>query len=146
MGELGSIYADTPADTERGPDLRVTVDVPRVALGEEDGVEVCVPWELERLDGLGSARRVASPFEKGDVVTLRLPHGFPDGGTLKLRGQGSDHEADSAGDLLVTVRLVDGGLSRRDSAELAEPSAMPLGLVVGAGVLAVAVLVWLLVA
>ncbi len=151
MAELGSILADPEAgsDAPRGPDLHVEVEVPRAALGAEDGFEAPVPREV----GHGGERvaRASSPLEDGEVVTLRLPESFPDGGTIKLRGQGGTHPEGRPGDLLVTVSLADGPWPTRRGksdtgamATLGDVSPAIVGLGVFVAVLSLAGLAWLL--
>lgn len=103
MSQLGSIFEPEPEAGPRGRDLRAEVTVPGWALGHDDGCAVEVPRELPALGGY--ARRVASDFDTGDDVQLRLPADFPDGGTLRLRGQGEAVEGGRAGDLLLTIRV-----------------------------------------
>ncbi len=153
MAELGNILATPQSDDgPRGPDLQVEVEVPRRALGTEAGFEAPVPREIEH--GGELIERAASPLEDGEVVTLRLPEGFPDGGTIKLRGQGGVHAEGRPGDLLVTVRLVDTSwlASRRgrddaldrDADGVGGLSPLTVGVGVGVGALVLAGLGWLL--
>lgn len=104
MSQLGSIFEPETAGP-RGRDLRAEVSVPGSACGSDDGCLVEVPRELPALGGY--ARRVDSGLDTGDAVHLRLPHDFPDGGTLRLRGQGEASEAENGrpGDLLLTVNV-----------------------------------------
>ncbi|MEL7367929.1 MAG: DnaJ C-terminal domain-containing protein [Myxococcota bacterium] len=105
MVELSNIFEDH-ADGPKGPDLDVTVDVPKQALGGDDGVVVPVPAQLDK-DGRKIFRAV-SPHEPKQAVRLRLPADFPNGGTVRLRGQGGlPTSQGNAGDLYVKVRLVD---------------------------------------
>lgn len=149
MAELGSILAASEADDgPRGADLRVEVEVPRGALGTESGFEVPVPREIEHAGEL--VERAPSPLESGDVVTLRLPAQFPDGGTIKLRGQGGVHPEGRPGDLLVTVQLTDAALTTTRASvpglRHGEGGLSPVGVGVGVGVgaLVLAGLGWLL--
>ncbi len=64
-------------------------------------------------------------------ITLRLPAGFKDGATLRLRGQGGHFEGGKPGDLYVQVALVDRALAALDDAPATK----------GPGVLLVAVIV-----
>ncbi|MBL8969338.1 MAG: hypothetical protein JNK56_02075 [Myxococcales bacterium] len=104
MSQLGSIF-EPEGGGPRGRDLRAEVRVPAWACGQDDGYRVEVPRELPALGGY--ARRVASGLDTGDELQLRLPPDFPDGGTLRLRGQGEASEASDGrpGDLLLTVHL-----------------------------------------
>ncbi|MFO7563774.1 MAG: hypothetical protein R6X02_14105 [Enhygromyxa sp.] len=102
MAELGSVFeAD---EGPQGPDLRVSVEVPRAALGAT--VQLPVP---ERLAAEGELveRTVIGDDEPG-LVTLHLPEALPEGAVLRLRGQGGvGAEGQRAGDLWVVVELVD---------------------------------------
>lgn len=104
MSQLGSIF-EPDSGGPRGRDLRAEVRVPGSACGHPGGHLVEVPQELPALGGY--ARRVSSGFDTGDAVHLRLPADFPDGGTLRLRGQGeaSEHEGGRPGDLLLTIHV-----------------------------------------
>jgi len=104
VSQLGSIFEPETAGP-RGRDLRAEVTVPGSACGTAEGCRVEVPRELPALGGY--ARRVDSGLDIGDAVELRLPADFPDGGTLRLRGQGEASEADGGrpGDLLLTVHV-----------------------------------------
>lgn len=105
MGSLGSVL-EPERSGSKGPDLRVEVDVPRAALGHAHGVALEVSDTLVGDDGRSHAR-VPSPHDPPGEVRLHLPASFPDGGVLKLRGQGARGDASRAGDLLVRVRLTD---------------------------------------
>ena len=107
MAELSNIFDDN--DGPKGPDLDVTVDVPRQALGLQDGVVVPVPDQLKK-NGRQIVRAL-SPHEPKQSVRLRLPADFPNGGTVRLRGQGGlpPHQG-FPGDLYVKVRLIDGAV------------------------------------
>lgn len=107
MGELGSIFE---ADEEerggrlRGPDLQVTVEVPRSALGAAGGFVADIPPALE--NGGDLVTRAPSPDgEPG--VRLFLPEALPAGAVLRLRGQGGLHPEGVAGDLRVRVQVVE---------------------------------------
>ena len=107
MGELGNIYdaVETPAGA-RGADLRITVEVPREALGAGEPFFAAVPLIL------GGQRR-ADPHGDGGRVPLSLPENVPEGATLRLRGlgalgPGAGAEAlKRAGDLYVSLKLSD---------------------------------------
>ncbi|MBK8263909.1 MAG: hypothetical protein IPK80_21555 [Nannocystis sp.] len=103
MAELGSIFEAETHDGARGRDLRAKVRYPGWALGDPEGVSVEVPLELE-IDG-EMARRTRSPYDEGALIRLNLPENFPDGGTLRLRGQGESVAEGRPGDLLVTVSI-----------------------------------------
>jgi len=102
VAELGSVFeADGGA---RGPDLRVSVEVPRAALGAT--LLAPVP---ERLAAEGElVERVVLGDDEPGFVKLHLPESLPDRAVLRLRGQGaaSAIEGEGAGDLLVVVELV----------------------------------------
>jgi len=104
VSQLGSIFEPDPGVGPRGRDLRAGVTVPGWALGHDEGCSVEVPRDLPALGGY--AQRVTSDFDAGDAVQLRLPANFPDGGTLRLRGQGEAAEGGRAGDLLLTIHVV----------------------------------------
>ncbi len=104
MAELGSIFEVDTRTGARGRDLRAKVIYPLAALGHDEGVWVEVPLEL-RVDG-ELVRRTPSPFDRGSQVLLRLPEGFPEGGALRLRGQGETPTGGGrAGDLFVQVEF-----------------------------------------
>jgi hypothetical protein len=103
VAELGSVFeADEGA---RGPDLRVSVEVPRAALGAS--FRAPVPQRLAA-DGELVERVLLGDDEPG-FVELHLPESLPDRAVLRLRGQGGAGagEGEAAGDLLVVVELVD---------------------------------------
>lgn len=115
MAELGSIFEPETSGGVRGPDLRVRVTCPAWALGDPDGVLLDVPASIE-VDG-AAIPRVRSPFDDGDPIRVTLPETFPDGGTLRLRGQGGAPAGEGRpGDLLVTIVL---------DAAAARPPALP---------------------
>jgi hypothetical protein len=101
--QLGSIFEPEPGEGPRGRDLRADVTVPAWACGFPPGFPVEVPLELPALGGY--VRRSAPPGEAGAAVHLHLPAGFPDGGTLRLRGQGEAVDGGRPGDLLLTVSV-----------------------------------------
>jgi hypothetical protein len=102
VAELGSIFEPT-GPGPRGRDLHADVTVPAWALGLPFPIEVAVPLDLAAEGGY--ARRVVHAFDAGDRLHLNLPAGFPDGGTLRLRGQGEAHEAGRPGDLLLCIHV-----------------------------------------
>ena len=138
MARLGSVLEEEGSGP-RGPDLVASVRVPRGALGHPDGVWVQIPVALE-VDG-SLVPRVVSPHDQDEEIQLHLPEGFPDGGSLRLRGQGGQSSAGRPGDLLVRVELTDDGLPVRAGATaLASLSAAEtFWLAVAALVLAAAV-------
>lgn len=101
MSQLGSIFEPDDAALPRGRDLRADVTVPAWACGHPPGYSVQVAPDLPALGGY--ARRAGG--DDGDTVHLHLPAGFPNGGTLRLRGQGEAHADGRAGDLLLTVHV-----------------------------------------
>lgn len=104
MSELSNIFEEP--EGPRGPDLDVTVDVPRSALGLSEGVVVPIPAQLTKNGH--RIHRAVSPHEPKQAVRLRLPPDFPNGGTIRLRGQGGLFPSKGhPGDLYVKVRLVD---------------------------------------
>lgn len=106
-GTLGSIFAEDDAaraGKPRGPDLRVTVDVPRDALGDPDGFRAPIATQLEH-EGQLVPRKV-NP-DDGDSVPLHLPDAIRPGTVLRLRGQGGIAEDGAAGDLYVKVNVVE---------------------------------------
>lgn len=103
MAELGSIYEDAGQDSPRGRDLRVKVEVPAYAIGDGEGAWVEVPAEIE-VDG-ESVARTASPHDRAGAILMRLPEGFPEGGCLRLRGQGETAPGGRAGDLFLEVAI-----------------------------------------
>ena len=103
MSQLGSIFEPDPGTGPRGRDLRAEVTVPGASLGDPDGHPVAVPLELPALGGY--ATRAVSDFDHGETLQLRLPLDFPDGGTLRLRGQGEPLDGGRPGDLLLTVHV-----------------------------------------
>jgi hypothetical protein len=102
VAELGSVFeAD---EGPRGPDLRVSVEVPRAALGAT--VQLPVPERIAA-DGELVERAVIGDDDPG-LVTLHLPESLPDGAVLRLRGQGGLGAAgERPGDLWVVTELVD---------------------------------------
>lgn len=139
MGELGSIYAEKTSGP-RGPDLHVGVEVPRSTLGSEQGCPAVVPAQIEHEGVMVS--RVLVPGDPPGRVVLRLPKGFQDGATLRLRGQGGRTGEGAPGDLFVRVTLVDRALEpvAGSDAEAKGPGVVLIGAIV---VLA-ALLVWAL--
>ena len=104
MAALGSIYEADTRSGARGRDLRAQVVYPIAALGNGEGIWVEVPLEL-RVEG-ELVRRTPSPFDRDSQVLLRLPEGFPEGGALRLRGQGETPKSGGpAGDLFVQVQF-----------------------------------------
>lgn len=107
MSGLGNVFdAVAPeGDLPRGPDLAVSVDVPRSALGRAGGYLVDVP-ELLSVGGVEVAR-VIDPEATEAGIRLHLAATLPDRATLRLRGQGGVCPEGTPGDLLVTINVVD---------------------------------------
>lgn len=103
MAELGSIYDESPSAGERGRDLRVSVRYPAWALGDAEGAWIDVPDQVT-VDG-ESVPRTASPHDRPGQVLLRLPESFPEGGFLRLRGQGERPPGGAAGDLFLEINF-----------------------------------------
>jgi len=101
VSQLGSIF-EPERDGPRGRDLRAEVTVPAWACGHPDGFAARVPLELPALGGY--AMRAAG-HDEGDLVRLFLPPEFPEGGVLRLRGQGEARTGGPSGDLLLTVHI-----------------------------------------
>ena len=149
MSQLGSIFEPDSGAGPRGRDLRAEVIVPAWACGHPDGYAVEVPRELPALGGY--AQRAAG-HDVGDLVHLRLPPEFPEGGVLRLRGQGEALTGGPSGDLLLTVhvdhsqRQPPGGLTWSPGQVLSTHPDAPRNLVVvvvlvfAAGALAIALL------
>lgn len=104
VAELGSVFEDEGEDEgPRGADLRVSVEVPRAALGGT--LRAPVPARIA-VDGQLVERAVLEGDEPGRIV-LHLPEQLPERAMLRLRGQGGVCSEGRAGDLLVVVELVD---------------------------------------
>lgn len=126
MTELGSVF-EADDGRPRGPDLRVTVEVPRAALGAS--FIAPVPVRIAA-DGELIERTVLGDEDPG-TVTLHLPESLPKGAVLRLRAQGGRRaEGEQPGDLFVVIELVDrpprgaerilrSTLARRESASVA---------------------------
>ncbi|NVB38913.1 hypothetical protein G6O69_13810 [Pseudenhygromyxa sp. WMMC2535] len=109
MTELGSIFEAAQAELGQedeaagGVDLRVSIEVPRAALGH--GVRVRVP---QRLAGGGDLVERVIDAADPERVIVHLPEQLPAGAVLRLRGQGaSAAPGGPAGDLFLAVTLVD---------------------------------------
>src|SRR5690606_41579149 len=102
VAELGSVFEDE-SDDPRGPDLRVTVEVPRAALGAS--IRVPVPRRLAHEGDL--VERAVLDHGDPDRVALHLPEELAPRTMLRLRGQGGVHPSGRAGDLQIVVELVD---------------------------------------
>lgn len=103
MAELGNIFDDTNTTAaNRGPDLRVVVDVDIDTVRAGRPVRVYVPLEID-VDGQ-SLRRVPHPADDGASMELNLPSDVPDGTTLRLRGRGAAGPG-GLGDLYLTLHL-----------------------------------------
>jgi hypothetical protein len=103
MAELGSVFEDDGDAGPRGPDLRVSVEVPRAALGAT--FHAPVPARIA-VDGELVERVVLEGEAPGEIV-LHLPEQLPARALLRLRGQGGLAPDARPGDLLVLVELVD---------------------------------------
>jgi hypothetical protein len=103
MTQLGSVFEDVDDSRPRGPDLRVSVEVPRAALGAT--LYAPVPARIA-VEGELVERAVLEGEEPGRVV-LHLPEQLPARALLRLRGQGGLAPDGQPGDLLVLVELVD---------------------------------------
>ncbi len=105
MTGLGNVFDsfEGEQDSPRGPDLRVSVEVPRAALG--GSIRVQVPARLAADGDL--VERIQAPGEDPDRVLLHLPGSLPAGAVLRLRGQGGGHPDGRPGDLYVVIELVD---------------------------------------
>lgn len=136
VSSFGSIFDGTEPTRggPRGPDLRVTVEVPRTALGSPDGFAAPIPTTVE-VDGR-SIERVRGPEGEGPVP-LFLPATLPSGAVLRLRGQGGRSPTDGGppGDLLVEIVVVD-----RPSRRWLVPVVIGLGVLTAAAAAAVALL------
>ena len=86
----------------RGPDLRARVEVSHAAISEGEGVVVSL---ASQLDGPGGPMAWAHRSEDPPgSVTLHIGTDFPEGGVIRLRGQGGCRDGDSApGDLHIEV-------------------------------------------
>jgi hypothetical protein len=123
--ELGSVFEEAESDPRpRGPDLRVSVEVPRAALGAT--LHAPVPDRIA-VDGELVERATLEGEAPGQIV-LHLPEQLPERALLRLRGQGGVAPDAAPGDLLVLVELVDRS-PREDERILrsaaVEPSAGP---------------------
>jgi hypothetical protein len=103
VAELASVFDDEGDEQPRGPDLRVSVEIPRAALGAT--LRAPVPARIAANGDL--VERVVLDGEDLDTVELHLPEQLPERAMLRLRGQGGALEGGRAGDLLVLVELVD---------------------------------------
>lgn len=103
MAELGSVFEDEDQDAPRGPDLRVSVEVPRAALGAT--LHAPVPLRIAADGEL--VERVVLDGDEPDTIVLHLPKQLAPRSMLRLRGQGGACPEGRPGDLLVVVELVD---------------------------------------
>jgi hypothetical protein len=103
VAELGSVF-EADEGGSRGPDLRVTVEVPRAALGAT--LRAPVPRRIAAEGDL--VERAVVGDDDPDIVELHLPERLPEGAVLRLRGHGGVGKGEArAGDLLVVVELVE---------------------------------------
>ncbi|MFV8752499.1 hypothetical protein ACNOYE_18285 [Nannocystaceae bacterium ST9] len=102
MARLGNVFESLESDLPRGPDLRISVEVPRVALG--GSLRTRVP---RRLAAAGELVERASDAGDPEHLTLHLPSSLPAGAVLRLRGQGGVLANGQPGDLFVAIELVD---------------------------------------
>lgn len=105
MAELGSVFETIDdEDVPAGPDLRVTIEIPRAALGHS--FLAAVPRRIAAEGDI--VDRAVDPAHP-DQVLLHLPEQLPDGAVLRLRGQGGAAEEPEGrpGDLHAIVELVD---------------------------------------
>jgi hypothetical protein len=102
VAQLGNVFEDDNAGP-RGPDLRVSVEVPRAALGAT--LHAPVPARIA-VDGELVERAVQEGEQPGQI-TLHLPEQLPPRAVLRLRGQGGLGADAAPGDLFVIVELVD---------------------------------------
>jgi hypothetical protein len=96
------VFEGFESDQPRGPDLRVSIEVPREALGRP--LRVRVPMRLA-FDG-ELVERASTPDDPQHVI-LHLPTSLPAGAVLRLRGQGGVFEGGRPGDLFVAIELVE---------------------------------------
>lgn len=101
MVQLGSVFDGIDEGGPRGPDLRVSVEVPRAALG--GSLHARIPPRLAHEGTL--VERAGADVD--EYVVLHLPPTLPAGAVLRLRGQGGIREQGQPGDLFVAVELVD---------------------------------------
>jgi hypothetical protein len=100
---LGNVFEGFESDQPRGPDLRVSVEVPREALG--GSLRARVPMRLAADGEL--VDRAGTP-EDPEHVLLHLPPSLPAGAVLRLRGQGGVlAQGQQPGDLFVAIELVE---------------------------------------
>lgn len=100
--ELGNVFADDDP-RPKGPDLHVSVEVPRIALGAT--LHAPVPSRIAADGDL--VERAVLEGDDPDCVVLHLPEQLPDRAVLRLRGQGGVTQDGRPGDLFVKIELVD---------------------------------------
>lgn len=83
----GQVRTDARRSARRGADIRGEISVSLL----DALAGVTVPLKIESADG------------KSRTLDVKVPAGVPDGGTLRLRGQGGPGHPD--GDILLTVRV-----------------------------------------
>lgn len=109
MTQLGSVFEGFESDQPRGPDLRVSVEVPREALGGP--LRAPVPVRLAA--GGELVERANTPSDPEHVI-LHLPTSLPAGAVLRLRGQGGVVPGQQPGDLFVAIELVERGMTSEE--------------------------------
>lgn len=118
MTQLGNVFEGFDEGRVRGPDLRVSVEVPRAALG--GSLRVAVPLRLAHEGDL--VERAIEPSDPEHLV-LHLPASLPAGAVLRLRGQGGVRDQAAPGDLFVAIELVDRA-PRPDEQVVSPPSTL----------------------
>lgn len=106
MSQLGSIYEETTGP--KGKDLRYGVEATRGDAASAAGALVRVPLKLNDDDG-HLHRRTRNPADEGDTLRVRLPVDSPSPVMIRLRGMGAENPDGAAGDLYLTVTLIEGG-------------------------------------
>lgn len=93
---------------------RTTTGVPGKAPDQES--EIRVSFE-EALQGVEKELNVTEAGRQRSI-RVRIPAGVVDGGKVRLRGQGAQSGTPLAGDLVLTIRVNDHKLFRREGADL----------------------------
>jgi curved DNA-binding protein len=93
--------------------------------GEDISARISIPFRLA-IDGGKTDVRV-DRGDTGETITVTIPQGLPDGGRMRLRGQGLPGSGGGpAGDLLLEVRVEPHPVFRRDGDTLEVP--LPVAL------------------